>query len=74
MDDFTRWLYANYIKPQLEKSDTTGYETALSQMDTTLDGQQKAFYERTIEFYCGNAFLLGLRTGCGLSGRLYSDR
>ena len=43
-------------------------------MDTTLDGQQKAFYERTIEFYCGNAFLLGLRTGCGLSGRLYSDR
>ena len=36
MNDFTRWLYANYIKPQLDKADITGYETALSLMDTTL--------------------------------------
>ena len=42
MNDFTRWLYANYIKPQLDKADITGYETALSLMDTTLDSQQRS--------------------------------
>ena len=66
MNDFTRWLYANYIKPQLDKADITGYETALSLMDTTLDSQQRKFYDKPVEFYCGNAFLLGLRTGAGL--------
>ena len=44
MTDFTRWLYAEYIKPQLEERDATGYEASLSLMETTLDeGQQKEY-------------------------------
>ena len=66
MTDFMRWLYANYIKPALDKQDSTGYETCLSLMDTTLDPDLMPQYERTLEFYAGNAFLLGLRTGAGL--------
>lgn len=70
MTDFMRWLYAGYIKPQLEERDVTGYETSLSLMDTTLSEGLKKEYARAVEFYAGNAFLLGLRTGAGLSEAL----
>lgn len=67
MDDFTRWLYANYIKPHLDSADHTGYEQALSLMDTTLDRQLRTEYNRALEFCAGHAFLLGVRTGAGLA-------
>ena len=67
MDDFTRWLYANYIRPHLERTDHTGYEQALSLMDTTLDRQLRAEYDRALEFHASSAFLLGVRTGVGLA-------
>ncbi|MBD5150965.1 MAG: hypothetical protein HDT16_00340 [Oscillibacter sp.] len=35
-------------------------------MDTCLDNDLKEEYRRTLEFYAGHAFLLGLRTGAGL--------
>lgn len=66
MTDFMRWLYANYIRPQLGKADISGYEQPLSLMDMDLTEAQKADYEKALEFYAGNAFLLGLRTGAGL--------
>ena len=68
MNTFMRWLYANYIKPQLEAADYTDYEMSLSLMDSTLDTDLKKQYQRAIEFYASHAFLLGLRTGAGLSG------
>ncbi len=78
MNDFTRWLYANYIKPQLDTASTDGYEQCLSVMNTTLDANLRAEYEKSLEYYCGNAFLPGLRTGDGLcravSGNGYSVR
>jgi len=67
MTDFTRWLYANYIKPHLDAQSIRGYEESLSLMDTTLDPELRTSYEQVLEFYAGNAFLLGLRTGAGLS-------
>ena len=67
MNDFMRWLYANYIKPQIGKEDISAYETSLSLMDTCLDEELKAQYKRTLEFYATHAFLLGLRTGAGLT-------
>lgn len=67
MTDFTRWLYAQYIKPQLDSKSTLGYEECLSLMDTCLDSGLRRSYERALEFYAANAFLLGLRTGAGLS-------
>lgn len=70
MTDFTRWLYANYIWPHLKVQDTTGYETPLSLMDGCLDADLKKEYRRTLEFYAGHAFLLGLRTGAGLEEAL----
>ena len=70
MTDFMQWLYANYIKPQLDASDPTGYETPLSLMETALDAGLRAEYERAVEFYAANGFLLGLRTGCGLGRAL----
>ena len=66
MTDFMRCLYANYIWPYLKVQDTTGYETPLSLMDTCLDTELKKDYQRTLEFYAGHAFLLGLHTGAGL--------
>ena len=66
MSDFIRWLYANYIKPQLDAESSRGYEQALSLMDTSLDPGLHASYEQVLEFYAANAFLLGLRTGAGL--------
>lgn len=80
MNDFMRWLYANYIKPQLDAASMDGYEQSLSVMNTTLDANLHIEYEKTLEYYCGNAFLLGLRTGEGLcraaegNGRDYSVR
>lgn len=66
MTDFTRWLYANYIWPHLEAQDATGYETPLSLLEGCLDDALKKEYHRTLEFYVGHAFLLGVRTGAGL--------
>ena len=36
-------------------------------MDTSLDPGLRLPYEQALEFYAGNAFLLGLRTGAGRS-------
>ena len=74
MNDFTRWLYANYIKPQLDTANPRGYEEALSLMDTSLNTALRCEYEKTLEFYAGNAFLLGVRTGAGLSSDLECRR
>ena len=68
MTDFTRWLYANYIKPHIERQDSTGYEQPLDVLSVDLIPEQRRDCERLLEFYAVNAFLLGLRTGAGLSG------
>lgn len=70
MTDFMKWLYANYIWPQLKTQDATGYEMPLSVLDGVLDDKLKKEYNRTLEFYAVHAFLLGLRTGAGLGGAL----
>ena len=67
MTDFMRWLYAQYIRPHLEDADQTGYEMHLSLLDTDLTRAQKEDYEKALELYASEAFLLGLRTGAGLS-------
>ena len=66
MTDFTRWLYANYIKPHIEQQNRTGYEQPLDVLAIDLMPEQRRDIERLLEFYAANAFLLGLRTGAGL--------
>ena len=67
MTDFMRWLYAHYIKPEIEDSNSTGYETPMSLMDLNLDPELHKQYERVLEFYASQAFCLGFRTGAGLA-------
>ena len=73
MTDFTQWLYANYIRPQLDQTDQTGWETPLSLLETSMDQELKGHYNRAVQFYATNAFLLGLRTGCGLGRALTEE-
>ena len=67
MTDFMRWLYAHYIRPEIEDSDSTGYEMPLSIMDTNLDPELHRQYERVLEYYASRAFCLGIRTAQGLA-------
>ena len=70
MTDFMRWLYANYIKPQISGQNEADYEMSLSLMESTLNQDQRAQYARALEYYSCHAFLLGARTGLGLSDAL----
>ena len=67
MNDFMKWLYANYTKPQIGKQDISAYETSLSLMENCLNDELKEEFHRTLEFYASHAFILGLRTGAGLT-------
>lgn len=70
MSDFMRWLYANYIKPEVAKADRRGYEAELSSIESGLEPGYAEDLDRALEFYMGNAFLLGVRTGSGLKQEL----
>ena len=66
MSDFMKWLYAHYIRPQLDAAprrstrSTSPFWTASSPVELAAD------CERAREFTAIHAFLLGLRTGRGL--------
>lgn len=67
MTDFMKWLYAHYIKPQIDAAPKGDYEFWLSLMDNGLDPNCQEEFEKTLEFTAIHAFMLGLRTGAGLS-------
>ena len=58
MTDFMRWLYANYIKPQLDEADSTPYEMSLSLLDSCLEEDLKT---QDAIYY---SVLLGLENLC----------
>ena len=66
MSDFMKWLYANYITPQINAASQEDYEAYFSLMENTLEPDLAATYKKTQEFTAIHAFLLGLRTGRGL--------
>lgn len=67
MSDFMKWLYAHYIRPYLDDTPQDDYALWLSLMDTGMTADQRKDYEKCREFTAIHAFLLGLRTGAGLS-------
>ncbi len=67
MSDFLKWLYPHYIRPYLDAVPQGDYELWLSLMDSELPPDALADYEKCREFTAVHAFLLGLRTGEGLS-------
>lgn len=66
MSDFMKWLYASYIKPQLDKASPDEYELHLSLMENDLEPYLAESHAKALEFTAIHAFLLGLRTGRGL--------
>ena len=66
MSDFMKWLYANYIKPQLDTAEPGEYELHLSLLGNDLPLYLAESQERQSEFTAIHAFFLGLRTGQGL--------
>ena len=68
MSDFMLWLYANYIKPQLETlTKESDYALRIELLQGQLDGGGMEDLDRALEFTAIQAFLLGLRTGEGLA-------
>ena len=66
MSDFMKWLYANYIDPQVKTASQEDYEMHLSLLENCLEPGLAASCKKTQEFTAVHAFLLGLRTGRGL--------
>ncbi len=67
MSDFMKWLYASYIKPQLDAAPQGEYELAFSLLRDGLEHSCRESMEKAVEFTAIHAFALGLRTGRGLS-------
>nr|WP_325296900.1 hypothetical protein [uncultured Dysosmobacter sp.] len=66
MSDFMQWLYAHYIKPQLDATPQGDYTFWFSLMDGEMTSDMREEFEKCQEFTAIHAFLLGLRTGQGL--------
>ena len=67
MSDFMKWLYVHYIRPQIDVAPQGDCEFWFSLLDSELDSNGREAYEKKLEFTAIHAFLLGLRTGEGLS-------
>ena len=71
MSDFMLWLYANYIKPQLGTlTRESDYALRLELLQGQLADSGLEDLDKALEFTAIQAFLLGLRTGQGLSDSL----
>ncbi len=68
MSDFMLWLYANYIKPQMEKpAQGSDYALRRELLESQLEEHGLEDLEKVLEFQSIQAFLLGMRTGEGLA-------
>lgn len=67
MSDFMKWLYASYIKPQIDAAPLGEYETDFDLLKNSLERPCRASCERAAEFIALQSFALGLRTGQGLA-------
>lgn len=67
MSDFMKWLYTNYIKPQIDAAPPGEYESDLDLLRNSLERPCRESHEKAVEFAALQAFRLGVRTGKGLS-------
>lgn len=67
MSDFMLWLYASYIRPQLDSARRGDYEFHFDLLRNELSPCTAPSLDKCLEFTAVHAFLLGLRTGAGLS-------
>lgn len=67
MSDFMKWLYSNYIKPQIDNKPLEDYAFHLDLVRNNLAPTIQQDLEKVLEFQSIQAFSLGLRTGRGLA-------
>ncbi len=67
MSDFMKWLYTNYIKPQIDGKPMEDYAFHLDLIRNNLTPSMRQDLEKVLEFQSVQAFALGLRTGRGLA-------
>ena len=68
MNDFQTWLYDLYIWPQIKAQPMDdGEKLRAGLLDNGTTGTEKEDVAAVVRFYASHAFLLGLRTGIGLS-------
>lgn len=70
MSDFMKWLYSNYIKPHLDTIPKGDYSPDFYLLEDDVSPETCGSFGKTQEFTATHAFLLGLRTGQGLSDSL----
>lgn len=68
--DFSKWLYAHYIKPYLDDCFPEEYDQYLDLLYNELPPGLRADCAKAQEFWATRAFFLGLRTGVGLGPQL----
>lgn len=73
MSDFMKWLYSNYIKPQLDTIPRGDYTPDFYLLEDDVSPDTLSCFSKTQEFTATHAFLLGLRTGQGLADSLRSN-
>lgn len=67
MSDFLPWLHAHYIRPQLDAAPKRDYAFHFDLIRSDLPPAGRESLDKVLEFTAIQAFLLGLRTGEGLS-------
>ncbi len=67
MSDFSLWLYAYYIRPQLNAVEKDEYEFDFDLLERELVPASHVNLERVLAFTAIQAFLLGFRTSEGLT-------
>ena len=67
MSDFMLWLYAHYIRPQIDAADQGDYSSHFDLVRNDLVPSARQSMEKCLEFTAVQAFTLGLRTGEGLA-------
>lgn len=67
MSDFMKWLYTHYIKPQIDAAPPGEYASDLDFLNNSLEEPCRTSCEKAAEFIALQSFVLGVRTGKGLS-------
>ena len=67
MSDFMKWLYSNYIMPQVDNQPLEDYAFHIDVVRNNLTPAIQQNLEKVLEFQSIQAFALGLRTGQGLA-------
>lgn len=67
MTDFIKWLYIHYIKPEVDAVPQGDHGFHFDLLKNQLTPTLQAELDTCLEFTAVHAFLLGMRTGAGLS-------